>query len=180
MDNLNATLGKLPVEERNDILQDFEEHFTFGLEEGKTEAQIVESLGSPNHIAKELVATYHVDQVEGSITAGNILRAVWAVIGLGFFNLVIVLGPFIALVAIVVSGWAVAVSFIASPLLVLVNMTIALDHFVLFDLFFSLLLAGLGLLIAIGMFYVTKVLMNAFVRYLTYNVNLVKGGMKNA
>ncbi|MFD2043313.1 DUF1700 domain-containing protein [Ornithinibacillus salinisoli] len=180
MDRLNVALGKLPSDERNDILQDFEEHFVFGLEEGKTEEQIAESLGSPNQIAKELVASYHLDQVEGSITAGNILRAVWAVIGLGFFNLVIVLGPFIALVAIVFAGWACGISFIASPLFVLINISVAPGTFILFDLFFSLLLAGLGVFIAIGMFYVTKALMNAFVRYLKFNAKLVKGGMKHA
>ena len=56
---LSKLLKKLPEEERIDILQDYEDHFAFGLEEGKTEEEIVKSLGSPSQIAKEILANYH-------------------------------------------------------------------------------------------------------------------------
>ncbi len=42
--------------ERADILKDYEEHFTFGLEEGKSEEEIVASLGSPAQIAKRVIS----------------------------------------------------------------------------------------------------------------------------
>ncbi|WP_043934731.1 DUF1700 domain-containing protein [Bacillus sp. EB01] len=176
---LNASLKRLPSDERQDILQDIEEYFEIGLGEGKTEEQLAASLGSPQQIAKELVATYRVEKVEETATAGNIFRAVWAVIGLGFFNLVIVLGPFVALVGIIIAGWLVGVSFVASPILVLINVAIYPQIFELYDLFFSIGLAGLGLFIAIGMFFATRSLTNGFVRYLKYNVRVVKGGMKH-
>lgn len=176
---LHAFLKRLSTEERQDILQDFEEHFAIGLEEGKTEEQIADSLGSPNQIAKELLASYHLEKVESTTTTGNIFRAVWAVIGLGFFNVVIVLGPFIALAAVIIAGWASGVAFIASPLLVLLNIVIYPASFELFNLFFSVLLSGIGFFIAIGMFYATRTLTNGFIRYLQYNVKLVKGGLKH-
>src|SRR5699024_5097157 len=127
-----------------------------------------------------MLASYHLEKVETTATTGNILRAVWAVIGLGFFNLVIVLGPFIAIAGLVFGGWTVSVSFAASPLLVLVNAIIYPGTFALFDLFISLLLAGLGLFLAIGMFFATRGIINGFVRYLKFNVRIVKGGMKHA
>lgn len=176
---LNSSLRKLPAEERQDILQDFEEHFAIGLEEGKTEEQVASSLGSPQQIAKDLAATYHIEQVEETATTGNIFRAVWAVIGLGFFNLVIVLGPFIALGSIIISGWAIAISFIVSPLLVLINTVIYPELFQFFELFFSLGLAGLGLFIMIGMYFATRAVNKGFIRYLKYNVRVIKGGMKD-
>lgn len=175
---LSSHLKKLPADERRDILQDFEEHFTFGLEEGKQEQEVAASLGSPDKIAKELLASHHLEKVEATATTGNIIRAVWAVIGLGFFNLVIVLGPFIVLAAIVFSGWAVAAAFVLSPVLVFVNLVIFPETFMFFDLFFSLGLSGLGLFVVIGMFFVTRWLTKGFVRYLEFNVQLVKGGMK--
>src|SRR5699024_924262 len=95
--SLDKSLKGLSSDERRDIMHDFEEHFAFGIEEGKTEKEIATSLGSPDKIAKELLAAYHLEKVETTATTGNMIRAVWAVIGLGFFNLVIVLGPFIAL-----------------------------------------------------------------------------------
>jgi len=175
--SLDKYLKSIPLEERRDIMHDFEEHFAFGLEEGKTEEEIAGSLGSPHQIAKELNATYHLEKAETTATTGNMLRAVWAIIGLGFFNFVIVLGPFAALAAIILAGWIVGVVFIGSPLLVLVNAVIYPDTFLLFDLFFSVMLSGLGLFISIGMFYTTRKLSNGFVKYLKFNVKLVKGGL---
>lgn len=176
---LETYLSKLPSDERQDILQDFEEHFTFGIEEGKTEEEISASLGSPNTIAKEILTTHHLEKVENKATIGNVFRAVWATIGLGFFNLVIVLGPFIALVGLILGGWAIGMSFIVSPLLVLINAVIFPETFELFEMFVSIGLTGLGLFIMIGMFFATRGLIHAFVRYLQFNVKLVKGGLKH-
>ena len=176
---LQAGLKKLPAEEQKDILHDYEEHFFIGMEEGKTEEEIAHSLGAPQQITKELLATYHLEKVENTISTGNIFRALWAVIGLGFFNLVIVLGPFIALVALIVSGWVVGASFILSPLLVLIDSVLQPSGFAFFPLFISILLVGLGIFIAIAMFYLTKFSMKGFVSYLKFNANLVKGGLKN-
>ena len=67
---LNKKIKKLPKEDREDILQDYEDHFLFGLEEGKTEEEIVKALGSPSQIAKEILANHHLDEVSKSMTAG--------------------------------------------------------------------------------------------------------------
>jgi uncharacterized membrane protein len=177
---LDASLQRISAEERQDILLDFEEHFAIGLEEGKTEEEISAGLGMPHQIAKEMLASYHIEKVEATATTGNVFRAVWAVIGLGFFNLVIVLGPFIALIGILFAGWVAGISFIASPILVVVGTIIHPGTFELFSLFLSLALAGLGLFIVIGMYFATRVLINGFVRYLKFNTKLVKGGLKDA
>lgn len=175
LDQLAAGLRKLPEAEKADILQDFVTHFEFGLAEGKTEEDIAAGLGSPQQIAKELVATYRIEQVEQATTTGNVVRAVIAAISLGFFNLLIVLGPFLFLVGLLFGGWLLSISFILSPLLVLFNLIIDIRSFELFDLFFTLLFCGIGIFTSVGMYYVTKVLMKTFVKYLKLNVNLVKG-----
>ncbi|MGE8021101.1 DUF1700 domain-containing protein [Peribacillus frigoritolerans] len=174
---LNASLTRLSLEEREDILQDYEEYFEIGMEEGKSEQEISKSLGNPKQISKELMATYHLGQVEQTTSAGNVMRAVWAVIGLGFFNLVIVLGPFIALIGVVIAGWVSAIGFILAPLGALLNLV--LGNFQLFDLFFALGLCGIGIFIAMGMFVATSALTKGFIRYLKFNASLVKGGLKN-
>jgi len=175
---LNVSLKQLTSKERQDILQDYEEHFAIGLAEGKTEEEIATSLGSPNQIAKELLASYHLEKVEATVTTGNIIRAVWAVIGLGFFNLVIVLGPFLAFLGIILAGWVMTVGFVLAPLLVLIDSVINFGTFHFFNLFISLALCGIGLFILIGMIPATKAVVNGFVRYLKYNASIVKGGLK--
>lgn len=179
LQQLNVSLKRLSEKERADILKDYEEHFTFGLEEGKTEEEITASLGSPAQIAKELLAGYHIEKVTASATTGNVLRAIWAVIGLGFFNLVIVLGPAIAVTALIFSGWTLGISFLCSPLLVIVDTIVHPNTFLLFNLFVSLALCGLGYFIVIAMLSLTKLAKNGFVRYLKFNIALVKGGFKH-
>lgn len=90
---LEDGLKSLPPQERNDIIRDFREHFAAGREEDRSEAEIAASLGSPRLIAKELVAASHLKSVEAKATLSNVVRAVWAVIGLSFFNFVMELGP---------------------------------------------------------------------------------------
>ncbi|GAB3792853.1 HAAS signaling domain-containing protein [Virgibacillus kimchii] len=179
-EKLRAGLQKLPETEQEDILADFQEHFSLGREAGKTEKEISKSLGSPQHIAKEMKAAYYLDQVEESSSVGNIFRAVWATVGLGFFNLVFVLGPFIALVGIVFAGWITAFAFIISLPLVLIQAIISPELFLWFDLFTSTALLGAGLLLLLGMLYVTQLFSKWFLRYLRFNAKLVKGGMKHA
>lgn len=177
LQQLNISLKRLPADEREDMLQDFEEHFAIGLAEGKKEAEIAAALGSPRQIAKDAMASYHLEQAGTKATPGNVFRAMWAIIGLGFFNLVIVLGPFIGLVSMIFAGWVVAVSFIASPFLWLIQTILYAPSFTMFELFASIALCGLGIFIALGMFYVTRILSKWFVRYLKFNARLVKGGL---
>lgn len=180
LNHLHGALKRLPSSEREEILQDFREHFEIGISEGKTEEEIAKGLGTPQQIAKEMVATFHLEQVQETATTGNVLRAVWAVIGLGFFNLVIVLGPFIALLGIVFSGWAAGVACLLNPILYLVNVAIYPEIFELYQLFLTIAFSGIGIFVIIGMFYVTKWFMKGFVRYLQFNVRMVKGGIRNA
>jgi uncharacterized membrane protein len=179
LQQLNASLKGLSEKERTDILKDYEEHFTFGLEKGESEEEITASLGSPAQIAKELLADYHLEKVTVSATAGNVFRAIWAVIGLGFFNLVIVFGPAITLAALIFSGWVLGILFLGSPLLVIVDTIVHPNTFLLFNLFVSLALCGLGYFIVIAMLSLTKLAKNGFVRYLKFNIALVKGGFKH-
>lgn len=179
LQELDASLQKLSLEERGDILQDYEEYFASGLEEGKTEEDIAASLGSPHQIGKELAASYQVEKAKNTTSAGNVMRAVWAVIGLGFFNLVIVLGPFIALTGMLAAGWVTGGAFVASPLLVLVSNIINWGTFQWFDAFVSIALCGIGLFIIIGMFFATKAITKGFLRYLKFNASLVKGGLRH-
>src|SRR5690625_7953112 len=103
------------------------------------------------------MATFHIGQVESNVSAVNIVRAVWADIGLSFFNLIIVLGPFIAVVAIIFAGWVTSISFVASPLLFVFNTIIYPQYFIAIALYFSVGLCGLVVFICVGMYFSTIV-----------------------
>ncbi len=57
-------------DEVNDILRDYEEYFVDGMIEGKTEMEIISSLGSPKEIANELLAESNIkndNKVKGKV-----------------------------------------------------------------------------------------------------------------
>jgi uncharacterized membrane protein len=176
LSEMERRLSRLPKDEKEDILQDYEEYFSIGIEEGKTESEIATSLGSPKQLSKELLANYHIEKMEATTTTRNMFRAVWAVIGLGFVNLVIVLGPFLVVLSLLLAGWITGVAGALSPLLVIVNTIVNPEIFEWYDVFFSIAFCGVGLFILIGMYYASNGVKNGFLRYLKFNVSVVKGG----
>lgn len=173
---LESRITSLPKEEREDIIRDLEEHFYFGKEAGKTEDVITKSLGSPDKMGKALVATYRMEQAAENKSIGNMFQAIWAVIGLSLFNLIIVLGPFIALVGMIFAGWVMAGSFMISPILYGISGIIYPPKFNWFELFSSITLAGAGIFICIGMYYLTVLVTKYFMKYVQWNYRMMKGG----
>ena len=94
-------------------------------------------------------------------------------------SLVFVAGLFIALAAILVVGWLTGTGLIISPLLVLIDAIVHPGTFELFFLFVSIMLCGLGVLLILGMYFATKAAAVGFIRYLQFNMNIVKGGHRN-
>ncbi|MBU9710223.1 DUF1700 domain-containing protein [Bacillus tamaricis] len=221
---LSSSLKSLPLDERAEILEDFEEHFAVGAQEGKTEEEIAASLGHPQQISKELLGAqqpqieevtvtattyepkevtgtttiyepketqvvsappsekqvtdppaYHHTKTEATSTSSNLFRSVLVALALGFFNLVIVLGPFITVVSLVFAGWVTGTAFIFTPILILLNALLYPTTFELFELFLSLTLTGLGFFLLIGMYHVTRFVGIGIARYVQFNVNLIRG-----
>lgn len=128
---LKNHLARLPEDERADILRDQEEFFREAVLSGRTEADVIGSLGEPKQLAKTLIAESRVAASETAFgVAGSngpktdtaaankdmkpaslptqvnaMLRAFIAIIALAPFNLIFVLGPFIALMACLFSAW---------------------------------------------------------------------------
>jgi len=180
---LSSYLGGIPVEERQDVINDFEEHFKEGLAEGRTEEEIADSLGDPRALANQFKANILVNQAEKTTSAINITRAVLATLGLGFFNLMFILGPFIAIVAVLISLFVSAIAIIAAgitiffasifgPLIpqyfaVLINPAVAI--------FGSIGVTCFGILFFVGCIYLSKILYRLFVRYIKFNLRIITG-----
>ncbi len=58
---LHRALLYLPAKDRQEILQDYEEHFAAGFEQGKTEEEICRALGDPEEIAQTYLQQSRAD-----------------------------------------------------------------------------------------------------------------------
>ena len=187
INTLKPQLNQLAAADRDEIIYDYEEHFRIGLEEGKSEEEISTSLGDPRSLAKHFNVDYLVKRAEEDTSVSNTLKAVLATLGLGFFNLVFVLGPFLGLAgalfglfvaagAIIISGIAVFAATIAGPALpIAIDSTFALFVSPAATFFISIGLICLGLLFLIGDIYLAKYFFTGTVKYLKYNVKIIRG-----
>lgn len=187
LETLTKSLAGLPAADRDEIIFDYSEHFRIGLEEGKNEEDIAASLGDPRNIARQFNADFHVRQAEADTSISNTFKAVLATLGLGFFNLVFVLGPFLGLLgvlfglfvaagAILISGVAVFAATVFSPLIpVTVDSTLFMFTTPAATFFLSVGLICLGLLFLIGDIYLARYFFIGTVHYLKFNLKIIKG-----
>lgn len=66
---LEKNLIRLPKNDRDDILSDYEAHFAMGIEKGKTEEEIASALGDPKELAER-----YLENVSG-VVKGNEYKA---------------------------------------------------------------------------------------------------------
>lgn len=177
LQELERFLQKLSYDERQDVLQDFEEHFAIGLEKGETEQHIAASLGSPEQIAKDLLINYNLDEKTPlqKQPEQDTARVILLTVLLVMFNLIIVLGPFMAIVGTILSGWMTGIAFVMTPFLYLFKVMFLPNETYLFELFLAIGLTGLGILIGIAMFYITRFTIQLTIRYVKFNIRIAKG-----
>lgn len=182
MEQLRNGLKGIPEEEIEDILYDYKEHFEIGLSKGKTEEEIAKELGNPRNIAKSYKASSTIIVAEKDPSPKNLLKAILAATALGFFNLVIVLGPFLLLIGLLIGLYGISIAFIVGGISSFFGTIVApffpykinINVHPITSISFGVGLTTLGLLIGIGSFYLTKLLYQGTIKYLKWNIDLIK------
>lgn len=182
LNTLDRSLGNMSAMDKSDILYDYREHFSIGLSEGKTEEEICSELGDPKSIAKQYRVDYIVKQADENKSAGNILRAIFAALSLGFFNLVFMLPVFGGLIGVLAGLWACAIGLTFSGIGVFLGTLLqpvfpqlmsipSINEGIL--IFASFGLTAMGLLFVIGDIYVTKFFYIITMKYIKANIKII-------
>lgn len=182
MNELKKNLKGLSKEDVKEIIEDYEEHFDVGKKKKRKESEIAKSLGNPKQIAKQAKAELYVSKAEKKKSVRNISRAVFATIGMSFFNLIFVVGIFFAFLGIVIgffaAGFAITMSGLA--LIILAFMPAieffyipAFNHFAMF--FAGVGLLSLGILFCIGTWYIGKGFYILTIKYIKLNIRIISG-----
>lgn len=80
LSEFSASLKHMRPDEKEDILQDFREHFEIGKESGKTEQEIADELGDPRQLARMYSAQSAANRVVESKGIKDTLRMLGAMI----------------------------------------------------------------------------------------------------
>ncbi|MGE0173797.1 MAG: DUF1700 domain-containing protein [Oligoflexales bacterium] len=185
---LESKLAKLPTSERADILSDYEEHFTIGLESGKTEDEIAHTLGDPKRIGATYMTEVYARRMKEAKTPislfSNSIYLLFAFLGLGFFNLVFVVGPYFAAVATLLSLWLVPLMIFG---LVIVGLALTVKLWgagIILSLFgLGILLCAIGVIAIGGMTFLILGFLSywfamASVKYVNFNIRILGQGVR--
>jgi len=182
INELKKNLKKLSKEDRDEIIEDYKEHFEIGKEEKRKESEIAKSLGNPKQLAKQVNANFLIKQAENKKSFANIGRAIFATLGLGFFNLVFVLGIFLGLVGILIGLYAITLGLIVAglasiiaPFIAPFSQYISIGTSPFAVIFLGIGFIALGVLTFIGNWYVTKGFYYIIIKYLKMNISIIKG-----
>jgi uncharacterized membrane protein len=183
LSQLRRSLSGIPEQEKKEILYDYEEHFRSAVENGQEEEEIARSLGNPRILGRSYRIENLLDKERGGQRASNILRAVFASLSLGFFNVIITIPLFAGLFAGLAGLWAGAVSLAVAGVAVIVGVIlqpllpafISLEGLsIAFLIFSGLGIAALGLLAVIGMWKLSQLFFRMTAGYVQFNVRIIK------
>ena len=105
---LREGLGGLPKPAIDDVMADYEAHFAEATAAGRDEAEVAKALGDPGRLAREIRAETGLKRWEETRNPSSAAGAIFAVLGLGAIDLLILLPVLIAI------GGALFGLFIAS------------------------------------------------------------------
>ena len=176
MEKLDKALAGIPKDEKKEVMRDYEDHFSIGLEKGRTEEGIAKSLGDPASLAKTIKAEYSITRAKREPSIQNIFRAIITVTGLGLFNLIFVLVPLIIAVMLLFAAYIVAVVFIAVPFLMLVYPTsVSLPSGDTPTWIVGIGFHIIGDILLVALLYITKGFYKLILAYLRMNVKIIRG-----
>lgn len=170
---LEKRLGVLDAEERAELLADYEAHFEHGLASGRPDEEIVRRLGPPQAVAREILYQLSVDRASAQPTLRRVSRAVFAGVGLGLVNVLVLLVPFCAGLILVAAMFLVSVLLVASPVLAFVQD----GPTAVFLLELPLLtgMVGAGLVIWVAAVRCSSLFVRWMVAWLQRNVRMIAG-----
>ena len=135
-------------------------------------------------MAKQLVAEHKVSSAEKSTNLPNVFRAVIATVSLGFFNIIFVLGPFIALFSVLISLFAAAFSVVVAGLVSSISAFVVpflyfgngITPVMLLGIFFGgIAVMALGIMMGIGVYMLSNLFFRMTLSYLRFNMKIIQG-----
>lgn len=192
---LEELLARVPEGDRKEMLNDYEKYFSARMEKGTTEAAIVNELGDPHVIARDLLIEYRQAQlgkdtkvpteqvtmeskpiqIEKKPSSSSVGTSLLKAIGMGFFNLVFILGPLLGIIGAYIGLWAASIVLVLSPLGTIGAMFFSSVDEIMMIFFLSLITCSLGIFLSIGLLYLGRILFAAIHRYGRFNLRVIKG-----
>ena len=174
IETLRHYLAALPEDERNELLRDYEAHFIYGQQSGKTEAEIAKELGDPLVLAREALGSDFLSSPLWSPPRRDIPRFIGVSILLFFMNIMIAIPITVSFWAVFIALCAVTIGCLLAPVALVIE-TIMYGDFLPGKLFAAIGMTGIGMLLSVAVKYIGKGLLYVTVSYGKWNYKTWRG-----
>ena len=174
IETLRHYLATLPEDERNELLRDYEAHFIYGQQRGKTEQEISAELGDPITIARETVGADFLPPPPWAPERRDTPRIIAVSLLLFFLNILLAIPIGASIWAVFVSFCAVALACMLAPLALVIE-TLLYGDFMISKLFYAIGTTGIGMLLLVFVRYLGTGLYTLTMKYLRWNVTTWRG-----
>jgi len=142
--DLRKGLAGLPADEIDDIVRDYDAHFSEGLAAGRSEESVAAALGHPARLARELRAEAGLRRWEETRSPGTLIGALIALVALVAVDLIFLL-PVLFVVGLVLFAFGVAVLAVTAAGIAIVASLFSFGDFTTITNALARGLAGTGL-----------------------------------
>ncbi|WP_217621067.1 HAAS signaling domain-containing protein [Bacillus amyloliquefaciens] len=167
--HLRREIKDLPELEQKEILADIGEIFQMGGAEGKSDEQIAGNLGNPKTLARALKADIFISDAEEQKTWRSFFKAFGLMLGMGMFNFMFMLTPFLFASVAVLSLMAIGLMLMTGSFFLLVKAPLVTA------IFNGCMVLGAGMAVFMAGFDLLKLIFRIFFRYFKWNVSVVRG-----
>lgn len=171
---LQHYLSALPAEERNELLRDYEAHFIYGQQHGKSEDEIARELGDPLALAREVVGPDFLPPPPWTPSRRDTPRTIAVTIMLFFMNLIVAIPVFALLWSVFAAFCAAAVAGLISPIALALEQ-ILYNEYTNLKLFLAIGMLGIGMLLAAWVRSIGRWLIQITAKYGQWNIKTWKG-----
>ncbi|MDG0061974.1 DUF1700 domain-containing protein [Priestia sp. P5] len=176
---LKGNLRYMSEEEKNDIIAEYRTHFISSEKDKKDEQEIINQLGKPIEVAKELNAIYAINRVEEDKNMRSILKAVLSIMGLSVMNLCIMFISFFVLLILLPFFLAYIIGvpiMLFSPIILVFMGVINGFHTIKTEDIYEVIKGViLGSLLTVVGYYFGKNLFKLLIKNLKWNISMAKG-----
>lgn len=166
LQGLEGMLKGLPPEEQRKIIELYEDLIQAAKDNGKDETEIIK---------KVMVDRDFLEEGDKKGKKDNLSRLIFAGISLFLFNCIFVVGPVAAIAGVYLSLVVTSICLVLAPIAILVTPFFIDFETLQLQLFVSLTLCCIGILLGIAMYYAGKVLYRVLIKYCKWNIKLIKG-----
>ena len=184
INDLRRSLKNVPENELSEILADYEEHFANGRSAGKTESEIIAALGPAKTVAQGYLMNTLIKEVNVAPStiqrSGLLMQMMVIFLVLAPFNFLVLVGPFLILVALLFAGWAIPITIAGVSIAALITVLVTTSLHVIgvlqgFSLFFMFLgIIGVSALVSMVMILLSRGMIQLVSSYIRWNYNIIR------